>query len=160
VDLGKEVTGAGELRWGESAKKIWVEVYEELSEGEPGLFGAATSRAEAHVLRISAIYAAMDHSRTIEAEHLKAGLAVWEYAEASARYVFGEATGDPVADKILGALRRRPEGMSKTEISQLFGGHRRADRIEVSLSALEQQGLIRSETKATGGRSVERWFAT
>jgi hypothetical protein len=54
------VKGAGELCWGESAKEIWVEVYPGLSEGSSGLFGAATSRAEAQVLRLSATYAAMD----------------------------------------------------------------------------------------------------
>ena len=157
LEFAKDV---GELTWGESAKEIWAEVYEELSEGEPGLFGAATSRAEAQVLRLSAVYAVMDSSRTIEAEHLKAGLAVWEYAESSARYIFGGSTGDPVADRLMEALKEKPGGMSRTEIAHLFGGHRSAARIEVSLSMLEKQGRARSETKATGGRPVERWFAT
>jgi hypothetical protein len=30
---------------------------------------------------------------------------LWDYAEESARYIFGDATGDPVADAILQALR-------------------------------------------------------
>ena len=151
--------GVSELKWGESARDIWAEIYAELSDGESGLFGAATSRAEAQVLRLSAIYAVMDRSHTIEADHLKGGLAVWEYAEDSARYIFGDISGDPVADRIMNGLREKPEGMSRTEITHLFGRHRSAARIELSLSALERQGRVWAETKATGGRPAERWFA-
>ena len=38
---------------------------------------------------------------------MAAALALWAYCEASARFVFGEALGDPVADVILGLLKRR-----------------------------------------------------
>src|SRR5215210_2366834 len=126
----------GEITWGESAREIWESVYEELSEGETGLFGAATSRAEAQVLRLSAIYAVMDKSRTIEADHLLAGLAVWEYAEQSARRIFGDASGDPVADKIMEALRNKPEGLTRNEIRDLFARHRSSARIDQALNHL------------------------
>lgn len=36
LEFGKT---AGEIRWGESAKDLWREVYGPLSEGKPGLFG-------------------------------------------------------------------------------------------------------------------------
>jgi hypothetical protein len=150
---------AGELSWGESAREIWESVYEELSEGEPGLFGAATSRAEAQALRLSAIYAVMDRSQTIEADHLLAGLAVWEYAEQSARRIFGDATGDPVADKIMEALKNKPEGLTRTEIRNLFSRHRSSTRIDQALGYLQNSERVQSESQATGGRPVERWFA-
>jgi hypothetical protein len=151
--------GAGELTWGESAREIWEAAYEELSEGEMGLFGAVTSRAEAQVLRLSAIYAAMDRSRLIEADHLLAALAVWEYAEESARRIFGDASGDPVADKIMEALKNKPEGLARNEIRDLFSRHRSSTRIDHSLNHLQKLGRVRSESQATGGRPVERWFA-
>lgn len=150
---------AGELSWGYSARKIWHEAYEELSEGEPGLFGAATSRAEAQALRLSAIYAVMNQSQTIEADHLLAGLAVWEYAEDSARRIFGSTTGDPVADKIMEALKNTPEGLTRNEIRELFSRHRSSTRIGQALDYLRDLGRIYSEYQATGGRPVERWFA-
>ena len=78
VKLGQSV---GEITWGESAKGIWGEVYGPLSEGEPGLFGAVTGRAEAQVVRLASIYAVMDESETIEKGHLMAALALWDYAE-------------------------------------------------------------------------------
>jgi hypothetical protein len=51
----------------------------------------------------------LDHSSVIQPTHLKAGLAVWEYVEASARYIFGSALGDRDADDILRALRARAQ---------------------------------------------------
>ena len=70
-------------------------------EGAPGLLGAATNRAEAQVLRLSVPYALLDRSARHPPEHLLAALAVWRYAEASARWVFGDALGDTIADAIL-----------------------------------------------------------
>ncbi|HEX2243241.1 MAG TPA: DUF3987 domain-containing protein, partial [Gammaproteobacteria bacterium] len=104
-----------EVTMDDQARTIWHAVYPELSEGLPGLLGAVTSRAEVQVIRLALLYALLDQSSVIQPTHLKAGLAVWEYAEASARYIFGSAVGDPVADDILRALRANPNGLSRTE---------------------------------------------
>jgi Protein of unknown function (DUF3987) len=149
-----------EVTWGDSAREIWREVYGPLSSGKPGLFGAVVSRAEAQVVRIAALYAVMGESHEIEREHLLAALALWDYAEKSARYIFGDATGDPVADQILEALRiAGKEGMTKTGISNLFGRNRGADRINRALTLLLQADRVWRETQETGGRNAERWFA-
>jgi phage/plasmid primase-like uncharacterized protein len=160
--LGKALGFAREVscveRDGE-ARAIWHRVYPQLSEGLPGLLGAVTSRAEAHVMRLAVLYALLDHSTQIEARHLKAALAVWEYAEASARYVFGDALGNPVADDILRALRTTPSGMSRTEISNSFGRNKDAQAIGPALDLLAQKELAKCERRETGGRPVEWWFA-
>ena len=96
---------AGEVRRDAAARAVWAQVYPALSAGSPGLFGAATSRAEAHVLRLSVIYALLDGTVSIGVPHLLAALAVWDYCAASARWIFGERLGDPVAERILAALR-------------------------------------------------------
>jgi hypothetical protein len=83
------------------ARGIWERVYEALSEGKPGMLGAITSRAESQTRRLACLFALLDCSVVVGAPHLRAALAVWEYAEASARFIFGEALGDPVADDIL-----------------------------------------------------------
>jgi hypothetical protein len=150
---------AGEIVWGESANDAWREVYGPLSEGKPGLFGAVVGRAEAQVARIATLYAVMDQSRTIELAHLKAALALWYYAEDSARYLFGATTGDPVADQILEALRSAGNGgMSRTEIRDLFGRHKNADRIDQALALLLKLDCVRRVRQDTGGRPTERWF--
>jgi hypothetical protein len=89
----------------DEARRAWAEIYGDLSEGRPGLFGSVTARAEAQVLRLSVLYAVLDGESVVRLPHLEAATAVWEYCEDSARYIFGDATGDPVADRIIEALR-------------------------------------------------------
>jgi hypothetical protein len=149
----------GEIAWGESAKEAWRGVYGPLSEGKLGLFGAVVERAEAQVVRLASLYAVMDESSRIELEHLEAALALWGYAEESARYIFGDATGDPVADAIVEALRVAGKGgMTRTEIRDLFKRHKSADRINQALGLLLKAGRVRREFEDTGGRPIERWF--
>jgi hypothetical protein len=148
------------IRWGETARGVWEKVYGPLSAGKPGLFGAVVGRAEAQTLRLAALYAVMDESEAIEYEHLSAALALWGYAEESARYAFEDATGDPVADDIMEALRAAgDDGLSRTDIRDLFGRHKGADRINAALAELLKLGRVRKEDVPTGGRPSERWFA-
>src|SRR5262249_10290624 len=74
----------GRLKMTAEARKLWHGVYPKLSEGQPGLLGAITARAEAQVIRLALIYALLDKSADIDIAHLQAALAVWEYCEASA----------------------------------------------------------------------------
>src|SRR5262249_61308016 len=120
----------------------------------PGMFGAITARASGQVLRLACIYAALDRTCMVNRDHLKAGLAVWDYCEASARYIFGNSTGDPVADRILTALQEQGE-MTRTEISdELFGRNMPRTRIDRAITTLTQAGLITIEqiTAPKGGR--------
>jgi hypothetical protein len=137
----------------------WHEVYEQLSEGKPGLAGSLLARAEAHVMRLACLYALLDLSEVVRAVHLVAALAFWDYCEQSVRFVFGDSLGDPLCDEILRALRNAPQGMTRTEIRELLGRHQPADRISVALGLLLEYGLARFEKKETGGRPEERWFA-
>jgi hypothetical protein len=104
------------------------------------------------------IYAVLDRSREIRTHHLKAALAFWEYAEASARFIFGDSLGDPIADEILLALRASPSGLTKSGISNLFSGHRRSADIGRALVVLAQSGLAFGQAEVTGGRPDERWI--
>ncbi len=149
----------GEMRRDDEARAIWHRVYPALSEGKPGLLGSVVARAEAQVMRLACIYALLDLSVTIRRDHLLAALALWEYAEASARYIFGDALGDPVADELLQALRARSDGMTRTEIRDLFGRHRSAHAIGRALGTLDAANLARRAQEETNGRPAERWFA-
>ena len=152
--------GAGAMHRDEAARNMWKLVYPKLSEGFPGLLGSMTSRAESQVLRLSMIYALLDGSAVISPQHLKAALAVWDYCLASARYIFGDAMGLPEADEIMRALRATPEGLSRTELSALFGRHKTVAQIESALRALAEMGLAEALHIETEGRSAEVWRAT
>jgi hypothetical protein len=110
-------------------------------------------------MRLSCLYALLDRSGTVRKEHLLAALALWEYVEASVRTVFGDATGDPIADQILLALRASPDGLTRTEISGLFSRHRDARRLESVLVQLLARGLVERRMRQTAGRPVETWYA-
>jgi hypothetical protein len=156
IEFGQSI---GEIMKDCKARKLWAEVYPDLSSGKPGLIGAVISRAEAQVMRLACLYAVLDKSNTITTDHLQAALALWDYCEASARYIWGDATGDPVADRILGAIRHTDEGLSRTEIRDLFSRHEPGRRIDLALSSMESLNLIQRTREETGGRPIERWAA-
>ena len=159
-DIVASAGQVGEMKRDCEARELWHQIYPELSEGKPGLLGAMTARAEAQVMRLALLYALLDRSETIGAGHLRAALAVWDYVEASARFTFGDALGDPVADELLRALRSAPAGLTRTDIANLFGRNKSAREIGRALAMLEGSGLaIVARDKRGEGRPVERWLA-
>jgi hypothetical protein len=146
-----------EMRRDRDAQGIWERVYPELTADRPGLLAAVTARSDPQVLRLSMLYALLDQSPTIRTEHLRAALAVWDYCYASAKFVFGDALGIPEADEIRHALRETPEGLSRTEIRDLFGRHKSSKQIADALDTLQGQGIAESILLPGEGRSVEVW---
>jgi transcription initiation factor IIE alpha subunit len=112
-------------------------------------------------MRLACLYALLDFSCFVRPEHLKAALALWEYCEASCQYIFGDSLGDPVADEILRELRKSPEGLTGTDISNLFGRNKNANQLSRALFLLMENGLVRKESKETkeGGRPAVLWVA-
>jgi hypothetical protein len=151
----------GEMKRDAACRARWIEIYPVLTRDEDGLVGSLTSRAEAHVTRLSMLYALVDLSPVIRLEHLEAALALWNYAVDSARHIFGDQLGDPMADALLAALRSRPEGVSRTTITkEIFGGHRKKDEIASALARLKDLGLVAVEMQETAGRTAEVWKPT
>ncbi len=84
---------------------------------------------------------------------------MWDYSELSARFIFGESLGYPEADRLLAALRAAPEGLSRSEVSAVFGRHRSESEIDSALRALTEGGLAEQHSVETQGRSREVWSA-
>jgi hypothetical protein len=144
----------------EAARELWTDRYPGLSQGRQDAYGAATSRAEAQVLRLSALYAALDCSGQVEASHLHAALAVWDYCQASARLFFSGDPIDPIARRISEAISdSAPGGLSKWQISGVFHGHVSKERIDLALQQLTALGIIGcNQPPATGrGRPATIW---
>ena len=154
-------TRVGRVNWSTSGADEWASVYGALSAGQAGLLGAVTSRAEAQVPRIALIYALLDWQTQIGVAHLRAALAVWEYCEASAAFIFGDSLGDEVADDILRALQLAGgAGLTRTAIRDHLGRNRSADRIGAALALLMNKGKATAEIQDSGGRPTEVWFAS
>jgi hypothetical protein len=145
------------MRRDQAAESLWEDCYPDLSQARPGLFGAATSRAEAQVLRLSAVYAALDRSATITVPHLEAALAVWEYCSATASALFGTSTGDLIADRIKLAIDESQDGLSRKQIRGLFHGHVSSDKIEAALEQLVSLGVLTHHLQPGKGRHASVW---
>ena len=146
------------VRDGATARSLWAEIYMELADSPPGLLGVVTSRAEAQMVRLSLLYALLDKRTTIGVEHLQAAKAVWDYAFASARYIFGRSTGDSLADKVLLILDAGPA--NKKDIYKALGGHASKNELDRALRDLETAGKAARRSIPTGGRPAEVWSKT
>jgi hypothetical protein len=93
---------------------------------------------------------------------LRAALAVWEYAEQSAEYIFGAIVGHPLADELLRALRKAgTKGLSRTEMRDLFKRNRSSEEIDGALEILARHGYAaKRENVHSRGRPAEIWVAT
>jgi hypothetical protein len=143
-----------------AASQLWNDYYATLSQDRPGLHRTATGRAEAQVLRLSAIYAALDCSSIIRLPHLQAALTVWDYCSYSATSLFGNCVGDSIADRIREALQASPGGLTRTEIWNLFRGHLSSDSIVLALERLRSLQLVTSRYVSGRGRPTTLWSAT
>jgi hypothetical protein len=144
----------GLVTFSDRARQLWASEYERLTENRPGLFGAITARADPQTLRLALIYALLDGSSQIRRRHLRAALAVWNFCDASAKYIFGtDILGNPVADTIMRALRNvGSTGLSRTQIRDLFGRNADAGKITDALTRLLTTGKARRGTSRVPDR--------
>jgi hypothetical protein len=147
---------AGLIRRTQDAEAYWVDVYEALAADDPGgLLGAVIARDAAQILRLSLTYALLDGRRQIDVPHIQAAQAVWDYCRASAASIFGERTGDATADTILAELQARgSEGLTGTEVRDLFDRHAKKDQLERATALLVERGIATKATKRTHGRPL------
>ena len=151
--------GSFRLQRSEATSVLWHRYYADLTQSQKGIYPAATSRAEAQVLRLSALYAVLDSSITVEPVHLHAALALWDYCASGAAGLFGIATGDSIADRILAALNTQPNGISKTRISAIFHGKLSVERVDGALDHLHALGVIHASRLSGNGRDTVLWQA-
>jgi uncharacterized protein DUF3854 len=150
----------GEVGMNQEAAEYWTLIYRELSNARPGLSGSLAARGEAQVVRLALLYALLDSSKEIQKQHLEASMAVWVYSVASVLYIFGEKTGDPVADKVLKALQGPADGLSLSQLHRTFNNHLKGERLREALLLLERSGLVRHHVVTCGEYQSElRWFA-
>jgi hypothetical protein len=146
----------------DAARELWAKVYRELSAGGHGLVGALTGRAEAQTMRLALLFALLDCRSEIDVPHLRAALAVWDYCERSARYIFGDSLGDKTADRILEELRaNRKAGLTREQIRELFKGNVASGKIKAAFDELARLGLAYStkEPSPRPGRPTTIWRA-
>lgn len=140
----------GQLTMSDEASDEWERAYADIGLGQARRFGtlaALTSRETTLILRLATIYALLDRTTIVSADHVRAARAVVDYSHASVRWVWRASTGDPEADSLLETLRtegpvtwtdlRRDQGLRGAE----------ADRV---VSVLVDAGLVQVVTESSG----------
>jgi hypothetical protein len=141
--------GVGAIRRSPEANELWCSFYEELKGNIPsGLWGKAVTRGCAQVVRLSMIYALMDLSETVQAVHLRAAKAVWEYCNASARWALEENRLSPDALKLHTALCAGAKNRTHI-VTNVFNGKRNKSQIDAALKELAEE--IEIVSQPTGG---------
>ena len=151
---------AGRVYFDIAARLEWHEIYAQLSAATDGLVGSLTARAEAHVLRLAMLDALIDGDSVIRPAHLRAGLALWDYAARSITWAMAHTTADPVAEQIHTALAAAPDGLTRTQLRDLFARNLPATRIDAALVTLGANGRAQRRRLPTAGRPAEIWVTT
>jgi hypothetical protein len=147
------------MRLSHAARIAWWDAYQRLADAQPGLVGGLLARAEAHVLRLGLLYALLDGAATIGLEHLNAALALWAYSADSVTKIFGDASGNPLAEHIHTALVASG-GLTRTELRDLFNRNQPHVAIDDALNALARAGRAHAQRVVTGGRPAQPWQAS
>jgi len=166
-ELKKTVAAAsvvGRLQRTPEAKELWAEYYNAMDDKVAGLFGAVTARAEAQLLRLSVSFALLDagvnssnsSNSYITSDHLRAAKAVWDYCEASAKSIFRDATGIPLADQLLEHLAKAgTKGLTFTQLHAEFHRNVNSSKLHSTRLELEKLGRIRTtKEKGSAGAPV------
>jgi len=156
----KHARHAGQLRLDEPARQLWWQAYARLAQPEPGIAGQVNARAEAHTIRLALIYALTDGANQINEQHLRAALALQDYAARSAAWALQDATGNAIAEQIHAALTSNPDGLTRTQINDTLQHNQPARQIDQALHALTLAGRANRTQIATTGRPAQLWTAT
>ena len=147
VRLIQLAQGRGRIVLNDDARVMWEAAYPELAKAHPGISGCIINRGEAQAYRLAMIYALLDGQDRVNASHLEAALTFWSYCQASALFIFGEHEVDPVAEKIIAALKEGPK--STTELYQALGNNLTSDRMKTALEELTRDGRVRLDKVPT-----------
>jgi hypothetical protein len=153
ISWGKQ---AGRICFATDATEFWAKHYDSIEFGDETTASKLLARAAPYMLRLALLYAVLDRSSLITRHHLEAAWDLVDYAWHSAQYVFGVTTGNPVADRIAKALNDASQGLTRTEISALFGRNKAKRVIDNALQKLLKQGLAIPDDSRRG---AEVWVA-
>jgi hypothetical protein len=148
----KVARGFGRLRRTPEANDLWERLYAALSIAPSGVAGQLTARAEAHLLRLSLLYALTDGCEAIDVQHLEAAWELYRYCHQSTVVLAGASQLD-VEQRLLDALRNAGDaGMTGTEQRDLFNRHVKGVRLHQARQRLEAAGLAVTSEVPTDGR--------
>jgi hypothetical protein len=126
----------------EEAERIWREYYPKVLNQKEDLL----ARGEAYLLRLGMMYAIFDLDNVIQARHLRAAIAVWEYSVRSVEWIWGTKANseDPFVQPTYDYfLARGPIGANKREVNEyVFNNNYPHARVDSVITTLIRYGKI------------------
>ena len=147
-------TETREMTLSHEARDLFGQAYPLLTKERPGLYGSATSRAEAQVIRLSMIMSLMEGSSAVRLEDMIRALHFWRYAEESALFIFGDREPDQRANKILDYLIQGEKTTTQI-INDLFS--KNGAGIAEVLEHLQAVGKVISRKEKSGKKPTTWW---
>lgn len=144
----------------DQAEELWAAMYRGIEAEHPGMTGSILGRGAAQVLRLSLLYSLLDEAEctsvkpAIRPSHVLAAIALWDYCKASVLYLFGDAVGDVVAERLLRAIQVGPQ--SDTALYEILGKHDYG-RKETALALLVRLNRVHDSRVKTAGRPIRLW---
>lgn len=151
-------TGRGRIELSEDYYAVFEPRYDGLREPGDDLAGCLLSRGAPYVHRLAVIYALLDGADTMTADHARAALAVWDYADESVRLLFDRAPAGVTDRRVLEVIRQSRDGLTRTELRDALG--RNAAGLDTIVDRLDTAGHVTIARRETGGRPAERITAT
>ena len=164
----------GQMHRSVNANLLWKELYEKLEAPRTGrLHNSVVRRGSPYVVRLSMIYALLDtpivdpypnnpqklltrQPYVIEEKHLRAAYALWQYAERTSKFVFGDSLGDKTAEKIEKLLIASGDsGLMTHEIRAKIGNKK---GVSDALRLLVELEKIRVEPCTVNNSPGQKWF--
>lgn len=148
----------------DSAKRLWVERYPQMTRDRDGKGGSLLARSEVYARMLAMIFAAMEGRHEIQPSDLLAAIAWVEYWHASVTYVFNcpdEEDGlDPFAAEVLAAIQAQP-GIKLSELQDKWKRKKikEVNRALERLLALAPPLVEERQDKSTGGRTAKKYHA-
>lgn len=153
----------GRIERDAEATQLWRDSYEALTPDVvvEGHYAQVVARAVPQVLRLSLTYALLDEQAVkpvIRVEHLRAAIALWTYAQASAWYVFGDIAANVDLARLCEAVDKAEGGsLTRTEISAVFSGNKKAAALaELVRQAVASGGYVASTRTDLPGPPIHR----
>jgi hypothetical protein len=161
-----------QVGWTDDARDLWCDEYMRLTGDEEGPLGKITARADVHPARLALVYALLDGQDRIGVTHLRAGLALWAYCDASVRYCWSRWGPDAAmtagveraaqvfsqgrAERVMAEVD--PGGfITRKQLMDLFSRRVPATELARLMDALCQAGLFAAASQAGEGRTAKGW---
>ena len=146
---------AGCMKRDAEANQVWKKWYKELPD-EGGVVASLTARAERFVTIFSMLYALLDGKHTIQREHIRAAIALWNYGVQSVESIF-DGVGPDQANIIAfleeeaGGATKKPDGTPGPQMTATirdiqrgaFGGRSNVDAIRELMKGLVAKGYAK-----------------